>query len=89
MDVYEKKIEDRSDGITRGHFGDVENLHKGFLENKIAIGTSGNKALFEKNINILDGIIGHALSVEKKIIHEIQEKKKSSKKKRMLNFKIG
>ena len=46
MDAYEKKIEDRTSGLLGAHFGDIENLLKAFLENKIAIGISGNKALF-------------------------------------------
>jgi len=86
MDAYEKKIEDRTSGLLGAHFGDIENLLKAFLENKIAIGISGNKALFEKNINILDGIISKALSVEKKIIRELQEKEKRYQEKSNTQF---
>lgn len=86
MDAYEKKIEDRTSGLLGAHFGDVENLLKAFLENKIEIGLSGNKALFEKNINILDGIISKALSVEKKIIGELQEKEKKLQEKANAQF---
>ena len=86
MDAYEKKIEDRTSGLLGAHFGDIENLLKAFLENKIAIGISGNKALFEKNINILDGIISKALSVEKKIIRELQEKEKRYQEKANTQF---
>ena len=86
MDDYEKKIEARTSGLLDRSFGDVENLIKAFLENKISIGTSGNKALFEKNINILDGIISKALSVEKKIIRELQEKEKRYQEKANAQF---
>ena len=86
MDVYEKKIEDRTSGLLGPHFSDVENLLKAFLENKIEIGLSGNKSLFEKNINILDGIISKALSVEKKIIGELQEKEKKLQEKANTQF---